>query len=92
MLTAPDSAAFVLVKSDSEAAGDGLGVLKAPVDCFCSCSKISCSSFGNLGGEGPFDQADRTGMDVDKVREESLGHSMRTACRIVDIFQIRSEW
>ena len=30
-----------------------LGVLKAPVLCFCSFSNISCSSLGRRGGEGP---------------------------------------
>ena len=30
-----------------------LGVLKAPVLCFCSFSKSSCSSLGRRGGAGP---------------------------------------
>lgn len=34
--------------------GADRGVLKAPVDCFWRFSKISCSSFGRRGGEGPF--------------------------------------
>jgi len=38
---------------DGDCAGESvLGVLKAPVLCFCSFSKISCSSFGRRGGAG----------------------------------------
>lgn len=33
--------------------GGERGVLKAPVLCFCSASKSSCSSLGRRGGEGP---------------------------------------
>ena len=35
-----------------EGVEEALGVLKAPVLAFCSCSNISCSSFGRRGGEG----------------------------------------
>ena len=35
------------------AGSSGFGWEKAPVDCFCSFSKSSWSSFGRRGGEGP---------------------------------------
>jgi len=43
-------------------------VLKAPVDCLVSLSKISCSSLGRRGGAGPDDHADRKAGDVLMVR------------------------
>ena len=45
--------------ADGEDVGVGVGeaevrgVLNAPVDCFWSFSKSSCSSFGRRGGAGP---------------------------------------
>lgn len=36
-----------------ESLASALGVEKAPVDCRCRRSKISCSSLGSRGGEGP---------------------------------------
>jgi hypothetical protein len=45
--------ADVNVDVDGVAVVSCLGWLNAPVLCFCSFSKSSCSSFGSLGGAGP---------------------------------------
>jgi hypothetical protein len=49
-----------------------LGVLKAPVLCFCSFSKSSCSSLGRRGGAGPEPKgACAYRVEMLKVRRES---------------------
>lgn len=55
------------------------GVLKAPVDCSWSFSKISCSSLGRRGGEGEGVQEDRLVWDVVKARRKKPGRTARTA-------------
>lgn len=59
-----------------------LGVLKAPVLCFCSFSKISCSSLGRRGGEGPEPNGDcAVRADMAKERLDSC-RGRRTRARI----------
>lgn len=74
LLVAEACALCVAVASASECGdwlilGGARGVENAPVDCFCSCSKISCSSLGRRGGEGPGDQAEKEGRVVLRARE-----------------------
>jgi hypothetical protein len=45
-----------------------LGCEKAPVDCFCSFSKSSCSSLGRRGGAGPPKREDEWAGEVLNVR------------------------
>jgi hypothetical protein len=54
------------------------GVLKAPVDCSCSFSKISCSSLGRRGGPGCGVQADGVARVVENVRRKKPGRTART--------------
>jgi len=49
------------------------GELKAPVDCCCSRSNISCSSFGRRGGAGLGDHDESTGRTTEKVRAWTRG-------------------
>jgi hypothetical protein len=51
--------------------GDGWGVEKAPVLCFCSFSKSSCSSLGRRGGAGPDLKDVEWRAEMLKVRRES---------------------
>jgi hypothetical protein len=69
-------------------AGDSdLGVLKAPVLCFCSFSKISCSSFGRRGGAGLVLNEVARGRHVLKARRERRrGKRLRFCAAIVMIF------
>lgn len=55
------------------------GVLNAPVDCSCSFSKISWSSFGSLGGAGEGFQPDWMGWVVEKGRRKKPGRMVRMA-------------
>ena len=59
------------------------GVLKAPVLCFCSFSKISWSSLGRRGGAGPEPKgACACRVEMLKVRRESW-RGRRATVRIV---------
>ena len=61
-------------------------MLNAPVDCCCSFSKISCSSLGSLGGEGPGFQGDLVGARDEKGRRKKPGRTVRVtlmACCIL---------
>lgn len=62
---------------------EGGGVEKAPpiADCFCSCSNISCSSFGRRGGAGPGDHDEWALRVVVKVRWVGLLERWRRALR-----------
>ena len=54
-------------------------MLNAPVDCCCNFSKISCSSLGNLGGEGPgLNGDDESAVRVEKARGKKPGRRVRT--------------
>lgn len=55
------------------------GVLKAPVDCSCSLSKISCSSLGRRGGAGDGVHAARFIWVVENGRRKKPGRTARTA-------------
>ena len=52
------------------AVGASRGVEKAPVDCFCSFSKSSCSSLGRRGGAGPDLKDEVRRVDVLNARRE----------------------
>ena len=58
------------------------GMLKAPVDCSCSFSKISCSSFGRRGGPGCGVQADCVARAVENGRRKKPGRTARTVLAI----------
>ena len=83
-VTLPSESATGLWVGGAGSVGEVLerGVLKAPVDCSWSFSKISCSSFGSRGGEGPVDQADLIAGAVVKVRRKKPGRTARVTCLI----------
>lgn len=58
------------------------GVLKAPVDCSWSFSKISCSSLGRRGGAGCGVQADCVARVVVNARRKKPGRTARTVLAI----------
>lgn len=60
------------------------GVEKAPVDCRWRRSKISCSSFGRRGGDGPpkGEGVFCWRMDVVKARRDSRRGRRRARCMI----------
>lgn len=76
------------------------GVLNAPVDCCCSFSKISCSSFGRRGGDGPGDHDDRVAIEVEKGRLRKPGRIVRTILLVDCMFgsslrrkeEVRRRW
>lgn len=68
-----------------------IGVLKAPVLCFCSFSKISCSSLGRRGGEGPEPNGDcAVRADMPKERRDSC-RGRRIKARIAVDIMVGSE-
>lgn len=61
-------------------------MLNAPVDCCCSFSKISCSSLGRRGGDGPGDHDDRVAIEVEKGRVKKPGRIVRMILLVDCIF------
>ena len=78
-MTLPSESATGLWVGGAGSVGEVLerGVLKAPVDCSCSFSKISCSSLGRRGGAGCGVQAAWIARVVENGRRKKPGRTAR---------------
>ena len=83
-VTLPSESATGLWVGGAGSVGEVLerGVLKAPVDCSWSFSKISCSSLGRRGGPGCGVQAAWVARAVENGRRKKPGRMARTVLAI----------
>lgn len=83
-VTLPSESATGLWVGGAGSVGEVLerGVLKAPVDCSWSFSKISCSSLGRRGGPGCGVQAAWVARAVENGRRKKPGRTARTVLAI----------